>query len=161
MTTSSLVPPMADLTGYRLIKLGEQLLDQADEALTAISIKARHLNVLVTVLAHPDMSQQELSEVIGIDVNGMVVAIDFLEKHGLAVRARNSRDRRRHVVQVTEKGLQVVRRGSELVAKCQEALFAPLSGAEITELHRLTGRLMRIDDAATADALPAPRSDAR
>lgn len=145
MPTSQL-PPMADLTGYRLIKIGEQLLEAADEALATIAIKARHLNVLVTVKAQPDLSQQELSDLIGVDVNGMVVVIDYLEKHGLAVRARNPRDRRRHVVRVTTKGDQIVRRGGQIVAACENEFLLALTPREREELHRLTGLLLRIDE---------------
>lgn len=152
---SPLLPPMADLTGYRLIKVGEQLLEAADEALNTIAIKARHLNVLVTVKAHPEMSQQELSELIGIDVNGMVVVIDFLEKHGLAVRARNPLDRRRHVVRVTSKGDQIVRRGGQLVAACENEFLSVLSPSDRQELHRLTGLLLRIEDGAQHEAAAA------
>lgn len=150
------LPPMADLTGYRLIKVGERLLEAADEALATIAVKARHLNVLVTVKAHPDMSQQELSTLIGIDVNGMVVAIDYLEKHGLAVRARNPRDRRRHVVRLTTKGEQIVRRGGQLVAACENEFLMTLTAAEREELRRLTGLLLRIDTDAQAAPAGAP-----
>lgn len=137
---------MVDFTGYRLIKLGERLLEAGDEALNEAGIKARHLNVLTAVTAYPDLSQQELSALIGIDVNSMVVVIDFLEEHGLATRERNPRDRRRHVVRVTKKGQRVVRRGSQLLAERQDRFFAALSPADLAELHRITGLLLGLDE---------------
>lgn len=145
MTVPAL-PPMAELTGYRLIKVGEQLLDVAEDALGPLALKPRHLNVLVTVQAYPEMSQQELSEVIGIDVNAMVTVMDFLERHGLAVRDRNPRDRRRHMVSLTRKGEQAVRHAGEVVARREAEYLAPLTAEEVRTLRELTGRLLGIQE---------------
>lgn len=145
-------PPMAELTGYRLIKVGEQLLEVADDALAPMSLKARHLNVLVTVKAHPELSQHELGQVIGIDVNAMVTVMDFLEQNGLVVRARNPRDRRRHIVKVTKRGEQALRLAGEVVSQREAEYLAPLTTDEIRTLHALTGRLLRLDENGAAEA---------
>jgi DNA-binding MarR family transcriptional regulator len=156
-------PPMAQLTGYRLIKVGEELLAAAEEALTGMALKARHLNVLMTVKAHPGLSQQELSRVIGIDVNAMVVVMDFLELNGLAVRDRNPSDRRRHIVRVSEEGDRSLRLASEAVSRREAEYLASLTPDEVHTLHALTGRLLRLDETTGSSAVSrsAGRSAAR
>lgn len=146
------VAPMAAHTGYRLIKLGEQLLDLAEHTLEATAVRPRHLNVLVTLLEHAELSQLELSALLGIDVNTMVTVIDHLEREGLAVRERNPRDRRRHVVWVTEAGRAEAERDTVLMRTAEAEFFSVLTSGEQTHLHDLTGCLLRLPAAVVPDS---------
>lgn len=144
MPVSSLSPLSAG-TGYRLIKLGELALAQAEEVLSGIGVKPRHFNVLMTVAANPALSQREISSALGLDPNVMVGVIDELEGEGLAVRERSTVDRRRHVVVVTPKGRSVLARGAEALERGEAAFLEPLDEGERRALYFLCGRLLGLE----------------
>lgn len=144
MAVSSLTP-LADGVGYRLVKLGEIALGQAEEVLSGMGVKPRHFNVLMTVAATPTLSQREISRALGLDPNVMVGVIDELEREGLARRERSSVDRRRHVVVVTDKGADILKKGVSALQKAERAFLASLSAEEQTMLFGITGRLLGAD----------------
>ncbi|MDO5065866.1 MAG: MarR family transcriptional regulator [Propionibacteriaceae bacterium] len=134
--------PLATWPAYRLIKVGEQAIAEAEATLLEVGIKPRHFNVLVTAAAHPTLSQRELSSALGLDPNVMVGVIDELEAAGLAQRQRSSVDRRRHVVVVTDAGQEVLDQGLAALRAGEERFLAALSIAERQRLHTLTGKLL-------------------
>lgn len=134
--------PLATWPAYRLIKVGERAIAEAEARLWEIGIKPRHFNVLVTVAEHPTLSQRELSSVLGLDPNVMVGVIDELETAGLAQRQRSTVDRRRHVVVVTEAGRTILEQGLAALRSGQERFLEVLSAAERQRLHDLVGKLL-------------------
>jgi DNA-binding MarR family transcriptional regulator len=129
-------------TGYRLIKLGELVLATAERALEPLGVRPRHFNVLTVVAANPTISQQDLSRRLNIDANVMVGVIDELERAGFARRQRNPNDRRRHVVDLTEAGLDILRRGQRLLDVAEAELFGTLSDRDRAKLDDIAGRLL-------------------
>ncbi|WP_185744170.1 MarR family winged helix-turn-helix transcriptional regulator [Arachnia propionica] len=134
--------PLATWPAYRLIKVGERAIAEAEARLLEIGIKPRHFNVLVTVAEYPTLSQRELSTALGIDPNVMVGVIDELEAAGLAQRQRSTVDRRRHVVVVTAEGRALLDRGMAALRTGQELFLAALDKAERQRLHDLVGKLL-------------------
>ena len=134
--------PLATWPAYRLIKVGERAIAEAEATLLAIGIKPRHFNVLVTVAEHPTLSQRELSSALGLDPNVMVGVIDELEAAGLAQRQRSTVDRRRHVVMVTDAGRTVLDHGLAALRTGEERFLGALSPAERQQLHGLVGKLL-------------------
>src|SRR5215469_17032426 len=51
---------------------------------------------------HSGITQQALSDVIGIDANNCVLILNEVEALGFARRVRDPRDRRRHIVEITD-----------------------------------------------------------
>jgi DNA-binding MarR family transcriptional regulator len=133
---------LAVRTGYRLIKLGELALAAAERALEPLGVRPRHFNVLTVVAANPTISQQDLSRYLNIDANVMVGVIDELEQAGLARRQRNPADRRRHVVDLTKTGLDMLRRGQRFLDAAEAELFAALSDRDRAKLDDLAGRVL-------------------
>lgn len=134
--------PLATWPAYRLIKVGERAIAEAEARLLEIGIKPRHFNVLVTVAEYPTLSQRELSTALGIDPNVMVGVIDELEAAELAQRQRSTVDRRRHVVVVTAEGRALLDRGMAALRTGQELFLAALDKAERQRLHDLVGKLL-------------------
>src|SRR5690242_10917738 len=114
-------------TGYRLIKLGELLLADAERTLEPLGVRPRHFNVLATLAEDETLSQQGVSRLLGIDPNVMVGVVDDLERLGLAARRRNPADRRRHVIALTSRGRKVLRDGAALLDAAEAKLFERVS----------------------------------
>lgn len=139
---ASAASPLSELTGYRLIKLGEALFALAERTLADFDIRPRHFNVLTTAAAQPSLSQRQLADVLGIDPNVLVGVIDDLERAGLASRQRSPSDRRRHVVAVTASGKRLIDKGSRAVAAAEKQYFATLNAQERATVHAAAGRLL-------------------
>lgn len=133
---------MSDRTGYRLVKLGELVMVTAERALAPLGIRPRHFNVLASLAADESLSQQEVSRLLGIDPNVLVGVIDDLERHGLAERRRNPRDRRRHVVAVTAAGQRVLREGAARLDQAEAAFFTAVPAADLAVVHEVAARLL-------------------
>jgi DNA-binding MarR family transcriptional regulator len=71
----------------------------------------------------------------------MVALLDRLEERGLAHRHRDPKDRRAHLVELTDEGRAVLARGRRIAAKLQAELFASLDDREREELTRLLSKV--------------------
>ena len=87
------------------------------------------------------LSQVEMGERLGIDRNTMVLLLDDLEARGLVTRRRDPRDRRAHLVSLTDAGRDVLAQSTALARRTNDEVFAPLSAEERAQLHALLSRL--------------------
>src|SRR4051794_18729233 len=91
--------------GFRLARLGLTVNVQVNTALTANGLGVRHNLVLMHLVDGP-MAQLALTETLGVDPSVLVSILNCLEAEGLAVRRRDPADRRRHIVELTERGAE-------------------------------------------------------
>ncbi|MFI6578249.1 MarR family winged helix-turn-helix transcriptional regulator [Nocardiopsis sp. NPDC050513] len=134
--------PLWQMTGFRLIKLGELVQATTVAAFGSLEITPRQFHVLAAAVSLSDPSQKELSRVLGVDPNVMVGLVDDLEAQGLAQRVRNPQDRRRYIVTPTDKATRLLEEARAVVAETERKVFASLSERERQELHELSGRLL-------------------
>jgi DNA-binding MarR family transcriptional regulator len=134
--------PLAQHTGYLLIKLGEVTLAIAERALAPLNLRARHFNVMTMVAADITLSQQDLSGQLGLDPTIMVALVDDLERRGFLRRERSQKDRRRYVLQLTPAGQRTLQRALTVIEEAESKLLAPLNSHEAGLLQELAGRLL-------------------
>ncbi|BAH55944.1 MULTISPECIES: MarR family winged helix-turn-helix transcriptional regulator [Rhodococcus] len=84
-----------------------------------------------------ELSQKQVAEVLGVDRSDMVRLLDDLEERGFVARAKNAKDRRKHVLSLTKSGRQVRERSEELTRKAFDQLYGNLSAKERQSLQRL------------------------
>jgi DNA-binding MarR family transcriptional regulator len=103
-------------------------------ALVPFGIDGRGLAVL-TVLAGPaPRSQQEAAAQLGVDRTTMVALIDGLEGKGLVTRSPDPDDRRRNVVQLTERGKDVFEKATAASKEAEARFLAPLGNEDVVHL---------------------------
>ncbi|MDX6316521.1 MAG: hypothetical protein QOF84_2609 [Streptomyces sp.] len=122
------------------------------EALRAHGLKNNHAHVLMVLADHGATGQQALIQTLGVDPSILVAMLNDLENAGLAERRRDPADRRRHIVEISPRGTQLVTDVYASIASVEAQLFAPLDANEIDVLHKM---LIRIKDTAgdqTCDA---------
>ena len=129
------------LTGYLLSRAAQECRDYFDALVEPFGIKGRHFSVLALLAEEPGLAQIEMSERLGIDRNTMVLLLNDLEELKFAERRRDPRDRRAHVVTLTEAGKTMLERGMKLAQRMNEEVFAPLSPEERGQLKGLLSRL--------------------
>lgn len=113
--------------GYLLKHAREQLTVLTSRALAPYGIDGRELTVLMTLAAGEPASQQEAARRLGVDRTTMVALLDVLETKGLVVRRPDAADRRRNIVELTERGEQALRDGLEASAEAEREFLFPLS----------------------------------
>jgi DNA-binding MarR family transcriptional regulator len=115
-------------------------------------LRLPHLAIMCCLAEVGPLAQREISARLHIDPSDLVALLDDLEQAGLANRQRDTTDRRRYLVSLTDKGREVGKQRLATSQRMDEALFAPLSTEEHTRLHRLLLRTYAHHD---PDRLPA------
>jgi len=88
-----------------------------------------------------DMSLSELSERIHAQNSTVTGIVDRMEREGLVVRARSTRDRRIVIIRLTDKGRDLAREVPLQPAEILRAALSSLSATESQELLRILSKL--------------------
>jgi DNA-binding MarR family transcriptional regulator len=83
------------------------------------------------------VGQKYFGAVLCIDANNTVLLLNDLERDGLVVRKRDPEDRRRHVVELTATGLQVLREAEMSMSDIEESLLAALDEEQRRQFRAL------------------------
>src|SRR6476619_389025 len=124
-----------------MIKLGRITMHRFTEALEPFGIRPRQLAALIELRDHGELTQQTLCGHLHLDPTNLVAILNELEQHGYATRRRDPEDRRRHLVEVSNKGIAVIEKVSEVMDGVEEDL---LEGLEPAEREQLKGLLTSI-----------------
>lgn len=90
------------------------------------SFKLKELVGLSYLREFGAIGQKYFGAVLCLDANNTVLFLNELERDGLAVRKRDPEDRRRHVIELTETGLQVLREAETAMSEIEDSLLAAL-----------------------------------
>jgi DNA-binding MarR family transcriptional regulator len=124
-----------------MIKLGRITLHRFTEALEPYGIRPRHVAALIELRDDGELTQQSLCGQLHLDPTNLVAILNELEQRGYAKRRRDPEDRRRHLVEVTKKGIAVIEKVSEVMDGVEDEL---LDGLDADERERLEGLLSSI-----------------
>src|SRR5881396_3725640 len=124
-----------------MIKLGRITMHRFTEALEPFGIRPRHVAALIELRDHGELTQQSLCGHLHLDPTNLVAILNELEQRGYATRRRDPEDRRRHIVEVSKKGIAVIEKVSEVMDGVQAYL---LDGLEPAEREQLEGLLTSI-----------------
>jgi len=117
-----------------MIKLGRITMHRFTEALEPFGIRPRHVAALIELRDHGELTQQSLCGQLHLDPTNLVAILNELEGRGYATRRRDPEDRRRHLVEVSKKGIAVIEKVSEVMDGVEEELLDGLEPAEREQL---------------------------
>ena len=120
-----------------MIKLGRITMHRFSEALEPFGIRPRHVAALIELRDKGELTQQSLCGHLHLDPTNLVAILNELEQRGYARRRRDPEDRRRHIVEVSKKGIAVIEKVSEVMDGVEEELLEGLEPAERAELAGL------------------------
>ena len=121
-----------------MIKLGRITAHRFTEALEPFGVRPRHVAALIELRDRGELSQQSLCGQLHLDPTNLVAILNELEQRGYATRRRDPEDRRRHLVEVSKKGIALIEKVSEVMDGVEAGL---LEGLEPAERVRLEGLL--------------------
>lgn len=122
--------PLANRLGYLLKHVQLRFAEQGAKALEPLGITGRQLAVLVVLDAGEPLSQLEAAGRLGVDRTTMVALIDELEELGLVVRRKSATDRRKNIVELTDRGRDALERGNDIHHDAEKKFLKPLSPVE-------------------------------
>jgi len=132
--------------GLLLARHGQFVSIQIRKAMADTGLTPRHREVLVELAERGATSQQALLETLSVDPSVLVGILNDLERQGLAERRRDPADRRRHIVEMSADGCDVLRRIEDAVSQAEAQLFADLDPDERELLHALLDRVRLVPD---------------
>jgi DNA-binding MarR family transcriptional regulator len=119
-----------------MVKLGRVTNHRFTEALEPYGVRPRHVAALIELRDTGELTQQSLCGRLHLDPTNLVAILNDLEQQGLAVRRRDPRDRRRHIVEVSNKGLAVIEKVTKVMDAVEEELLTGLEPGERERLQR-------------------------
>jgi DNA-binding MarR family transcriptional regulator len=144
MTTRRLTPATRfTQPGFLLNKVGFVARRWITDALAPVGLNGREAEILLRLRASGPLSQQQLIEELAVDPSNLVLMLNRLEREGLLSRERDQADRRRHIVTITDSGMQRRDAADVAVRGAEERL---LSGLTVTERATLQKLLLKIDE---------------
>ena len=102
-----------------------------------VGMNLRNMVVLAYLRDHPGVAQQTLTEDLSMDSNTGVLVLNDLEDLEFAERRRDPADRRRHLVDITDGGLEALERAEVAQGSIEDEILGGLSAGERAELRRL------------------------
>jgi DNA-binding MarR family transcriptional regulator len=131
--------------GMVLVHLGRGVDAKLRKELAAEGLTPRHGFTLQHLCDHGPTSQQELIDVLEVDPSVLVAILNDLEKAGLAERKRDPEDRRRHIVVMSERGLEALGNMKNVLDVLENHLLTDLSPADAVQLRELLSKLRPIN----------------
>ena len=134
---------LGERTGLRVHRLGCLLLEEVEHRLRPLGLASRSYFVLDGIDRDPPPSQQDLARALGIDANAVVIAVDDLERAGFVVRRRNTADRRRYDLHLTDAGRSALSAAHDATDDAEQDFFGALDAGQRDALDAALRVLLR------------------
>ena len=102
-----------------------------------VGMNLKNMVVLAYLRDHPSSSQQVMTEDLSMDSNTGVLVLNDLEDLEFVERRRDPSDRRRHIVDITDLGLEALERAEVAQGSIEDEILGGLSDAERVTFRRL------------------------
>ncbi|MFI9292291.1 MarR family winged helix-turn-helix transcriptional regulator [Streptomyces gardneri] len=156
-TVTRMTPPsVLDLHAYLLTAIGKAARRRLTDRLTARGLRLWHLTVMA--LLHDLGPQMKTALATRLDMNAsdLVKIVNDLDRAGHVDCVRDTVDRRRVVVGLTDEGRTALAELSADIASTDDEVLAPLSPAERAQLGSLLRRVHRHLEPAPAGMAHEP-----
>jgi DNA-binding MarR family transcriptional regulator len=108
-----------------------------------VGMNLRNMVTLAYLRDHPGVSQQTMTEDLSMDSNTGVLVLNDLEDLEYAERRRDPADRRRHLVDITDAGLEALERAESAQGSIEDEILGGLSPSERAELRTLLVKALK------------------
>jgi DNA-binding MarR family transcriptional regulator len=124
-----------------LPRLAKQVMRRSDPE--RLGMDLRLLMALSYLGDHDGAPQHELVDALCIDAKNVVLLLNELEDRGHLIRRRDSEDRRRHRVFITELGREALERAARVQQEVEDQVLQALDADERETLWNLLSRALR------------------
>jgi DNA-binding MarR family transcriptional regulator len=129
---------LSESLGYVLKRAQLKIFEDFLQLLAPLQLTPAQFSVLLLLDKNPGRNQTEIAATLGILRPNFVAMLDSLESRNLCARIRSTKDRRSHILLLTDKGRVVLARARKLIAARHEArlneLLGPANRAALLEM---------------------------
>jgi DNA-binding MarR family transcriptional regulator len=133
--------------------LARRLRLRVESALAPLGLRPRHVLALTMLRAHGECSQQALTSILEMDATNVVGLLNELEAENLVERRRSPQDRRRHVVELTDTGMEQLAKAELALAAVEDEVFAALNTDQREALYDMLQQVMGGDELRCTETL--------
>jgi len=130
-------PDLENLVGYNLKRAYVIVQNDFRNALGKDGLSARSFTALSLVVQNPEITQSELSRLLGIERSGLVAIVDELEQRKYISRATVPGDRRVQALVPLKAGIKAYSKTLSKVQEHESSLLSNLTDAENKTLLKL------------------------
>jgi DNA-binding MarR family transcriptional regulator len=124
-------------SGALLDHLARRMRLRAESVLAPLGLRPRHLVALTVLRELGGSSQQALAATLEMDGTNIVGLLNELEAEELIERRRSPEDRRRHVVELTDAGVQILAKAEFALAAVEDHVLSALDAEQRETLYSL------------------------
>lgn len=135
--------PLPGLIGYALRRTQVAVFADFIATLATLELRPAQFSVLLLIGRNPGRKQSDIAEALGIQRPNFVAMMDELDRRGLTRRVKSALDRRSYVLELTERGADVLARALALVERHEAALRRDLAPGDAEHLLDLLARIDR------------------
>ena len=117
-----------------------------------VGMNLRNMVVLAYLRDHPSASQQIMTEQLSMDSNTGVLVLNDLEDLEYVERRRDPADRRRHIVDITDAGLEALEHAEVAQGSIEDEILGGLTVSERAAFRRLLVKALEDHVAPAEDA---------
>ena len=128
-----------------VVRLAGLVMAHGEKALAPLGLTPRAFEAMNCILNGQGMSQQDLSQSLGLYAPQMVGLIDDLEQRGLVHRGVSPTDRRRRVLSLTPSGRALLNRASKLAETLELELFGSVTEDDRARFEALIDRFEALE----------------
>jgi DNA-binding MarR family transcriptional regulator len=99
--------------------------------------------ILVILAEHPEISQKELQDMLGIESGSMSEIVIKLEHKGLITRTKDDTDKRMTKLMITDLGIELTKENEARDTEEDKLLFSSLTEEEQEQLKILLGKMIK------------------
>lgn len=139
---SGVHPALKDHLGFWLLKVSNRMRTMLDEALDPLQFQSVHFGILSILGEGEAISQNRVSEQLGVDKASMVKLVDHLESLKLVKRTGHTKDRRVRLLTVTPAGKTIFAQARKLATKIENDLLKNLTPEERDLVRGILPRIL-------------------
>ncbi len=132
---------------FQIGKLGQYATQRFAEEIAPLGLRPRHCGVLAMLKSdHPD--QLSIARALNVSNSVVVNMLDELEDLGAVRRVRETADRRRHRIELTDHGRDLSAKAGRIANELDDELLASLTAVQLRRMREAVRAL------ATSHGLP-------
>lgn len=131
---------------YVVTLMRKDFVEYCNEKLSKIGLSQGLLFFILYIGKHPACSPKELSEALHMDIGHTARSLNKLIQTGFIIQATNPKDRRAHILNLTEHGQDSFRISHELFFSWDDEVLCMLNEDERTQLFMLLTKLVHKDN---------------
>jgi DNA-binding MarR family transcriptional regulator len=143
-----------------LIRRSQQIHTMMWNAEVSDEVTSPQVMILVALARNPGVDQRTLGETVSLDRSTTADIIERLMKRGFLERARDPKDRRRNLLQLTADGINLLETVGPRSEAMNEHLISVLSAEDQAQLIRLLRQFVNAADLLFQDKSDTDEPDA-